>query len=298
MYVLDRDNTHNQHIMSIVGGDYAGNYVNTNIDRPMWAGKYIFNLTSKGTNPNVIASPSRAYLTVNRASNNLEWDTEAPILLKVGEKVDLGIFYQADIWCTFNTDYDEELIELSSEGATSNNPHWFATGLKEGETTLYFGIECRKNDMGFYDFTDSRILSKRIKVEPSSGIEGVIADKDSISVRVQNGTILILNKAADSIVRVFTLHGVLLKETKEQEISDINRGIHIVMVGESFIQSRDMREDDNTITSDSFLEANHLKKNRFLHFELFCAKKNGYWKIQIMILIYWNIIAKIMVFAK
>ena len=139
--------------MSIVGGDYAGNYVNTNIDRPMWAGKYIFNLTSKGTNPNVIASPSRAYLTVNRASNNLEWDTEAPILLKVGEKVDLGIFYQADIWCTFNTDYDEELIELSSEGATSNNPHWFATGLKEGETTLYFGIECRKNDMGFYDFT-------------------------------------------------------------------------------------------------------------------------------------------------
>lgn len=231
MYVLDRDNTHNQHIMSIVGGDYAGNYVNTNIDRPMWAGKYIFNLTSKGTNPNVIASPSRAYLTVNRASNNLEWDTEAPILLKVGEKVDLGIFYQADIWCTFNTDYDEELIELSSEGATSNNPHWFATGLKEGETTLYFGIECRKNDMGFYDFTDSRILSKRIKVEPSSGIEGVIADKDSISVRVQNGTILILNKAADSIVRVFTLHGVLLKETKEQEISDINRGIHIVMVG-------------------------------------------------------------------
>ncbi|WP_289759421.1 hypothetical protein, partial [uncultured Duncaniella sp.] len=50
-------------------------------------------------------------------------------------------------------------------------------------------------------------------------------------VRVQNGTILILNKAADSIVRVFTLHGVLLKETKEQEISDINRGIYIVMVG-------------------------------------------------------------------
>ena len=34
-----------------------------------------------------------------------------------------------------------------------------------------------------------------------------------------------------------------------------------------------MREDDNTITSDSFLEANHLKKNRFLHFDFLCEKE-------------------------
>ena len=148
LWFLDKDNKYDQHVATISGGDYAGNYVNTNVDRPMWAGKYIFNLTPKGTNPNVVANPSRAYLTVNRASNNLEWHADSPISVKVGEKVDLGINYQADLWCTFNTDYNEELIKLSSEGETGNAPHWFATGLKEGETTLYFGIECKKNDIG------------------------------------------------------------------------------------------------------------------------------------------------------
>ncbi len=231
LWFLDKDNLCDQHVATISEGDYAGNYVNTNLDRTMWAGKYIFNLTSKGTNPNVVANPSRAYLTVNRASNNLEWNADSPISVKVGEKVDLGISYQADIWCTFNTDYNKELIELSSEGETGNNPHWFATGLKEGETTLHFGIECRKNDMGFYDFTDSRSISKRIKVEASAGIEGIVADNDSITVMAQNGSVLVLNKDDDSIVRVFTLQGVLLQETKEPTITGLNNGLYIITVG-------------------------------------------------------------------
>lgn len=230
LWFLDKDNKYDQHVSTITGGDYAGDYVYTNVDRPMYAGKYIFNLTSKGTNPNVTANPSRAYLTVNRTSNNLEWNAESPISVTVGEKVDLGISYQANLWCSFNTDYDEELMELSSEGAIGNDPHWFATGLKEGETTLYFGIECSKNDMGFYDFTDSRTLSKRIKIEPSSGIEGVAADNNSISVRSHNGSILILNKAEGSLVRVFNLQGALLKETSESEIQDIERGLYIITV--------------------------------------------------------------------
>ncbi len=230
LWFLDKDNKYDQHVATISGGDYAGNYVNTNIDRPMWAGKYIFNLTSKGTNPNVVANPSRAYLTVNRASNNLEWNADSPISIKVGEKVDLGIAYQADLWCTFNTDYNKELIELSSEGETGNAPHWYATGLKEGETTLYFGIECKKNDMGFYDFTDSKTLSKRIKVEASSGVEGIVEDSGSISVLAQNGSVLILNKNDDSVVRIFTLQGVLLQETKESTITGLNNGLYILTV--------------------------------------------------------------------
>ena len=231
LWFLDKDNRYNQHVATINGGDYAGNYVNTNLDRPMWAGKYIFNLTSKGTNPNVVANPSRAYLTVNRTSNNLEWNADSPISVKVGEKVDLGITYQADLWCTFSTDYNEELIELSSEGETGNNPHWFATGLKEGETTLYFGIECKKNDMGFYDFTDSRTLSKRIIVEPSAGINGVVDEPSSLSVAVNEGHIHILNKDSKEVVRVFSTQGLLLIETIDNEIYNLASGMYIVTIG-------------------------------------------------------------------
>lgn len=232
LWFLDKDNQYNQHIATINGGDYAGNYVNTNIDRPMWAGKYIFNLTSKGTNPNVVANPSRAYLTVNRTSNNLEWNADSPISVKVGEKVDLGITYQADLWCTFNTDYNEELIKISSEGETGNNPHWFVTGLKEGETTLYFGIECKKNDMGFYDFTDSRTLSKRIAVGPSAGINGVVGEHSSLSVAVNEGRLHILNKDSKEVVRVFSTQGLLLIETKDNEIYNLETGLYIVTIGD------------------------------------------------------------------
>lgn len=231
LWFLDNDNRYDQHVATINGGDYAGNYLNTNLDRPMWAGKYIFNLTSKGTNPNVVANPSRAYLTVNRTSNNLEWNADSPITVNIGEKVDLGITYQADLWCTFNTDYNEELIEISSEGEVSNNPHWFATGLKEGETTLYFGIECSKNEMGFYDFTDSRTLSKRIVVEPSAGINEVVGENSSLSVVVKEGRIHILNKGSKEVVRVFSMQGLLIIETMDNEICNLATGLYIVTIG-------------------------------------------------------------------
>ena len=231
LWFLDKDNKFPQHVSTISGGDYAGNYVNTNVDRTMWAGKYIFNLISKGTNPNVVANPARAYLTVNRASNNLEWNKDATITVKVGEKVDLGITYQADLWCTFNTDYDEELIELSSEGKSGNNPHWFATGLKEGQTTLYFGIECKKNDMGFYDFTDSRTLYKRIVVEPSAGINGVVSDENATSIITKEGSIHILNKSPEAIARVYTIQGNMIAETTDNVVSNLQSGLYILTVG-------------------------------------------------------------------
>ena len=231
LWFLDKDNTFDQHVTTISSGDYAGNYVNTNIDRPMWAGKYIFNLTSKGTNPNVTANPSRAYLTINRASNNLEWNTDSPITVKVGEKVDLGISYQADLWCIFNTDYDKELIELSSEGATGNDPHWFATGLNEGETTLYFGIECKKNDMGFYDFSDSRIMSKQIIVEPSSGINAVTKDDFSVYVNVNGRKVHVYNKGTNELMRVYTIQGTKIYETTEDEVRNLDKGLYLIRIG-------------------------------------------------------------------
>lgn len=236
LWYLDGDNRSQNHVATITGGEYAGNYISTNIDRSMWAGKYIFNLTPKGTNPNVVANPARAYLTVNRASNNLEWNTSSPIKVKMGEKVDLGITYQADLWCKFNTEFDEDIISLSSEGETGNNPRWFATGLKEGETTLYFSIECMKNDMGFYDFSDSRTVSKKVIVEPSlDGIEGVVSDNNNITIKVADGQIMVINAPLDSTVRVFNLQGELIIESKEHVIDGLAKGIYIVTVsGKSF----------------------------------------------------------------
>ncbi len=231
LWFLDGDNQYDNHVATITSGSYAGNYVNTNYDRPMWAGKYIFNLRSKGTNPNLEANPSRAYLTVNRASTNLEWDANSPISVKVGDKVDLGISYQADLWCKFNTSYDDQLIELTSEGETSNDPHWYATGLQEGETTLYFDIECQKNDMGFYDFSDSRRLSKKIVIGPSSAIDDLSSDYDNVSVTASNGRIVISNMAEDAIAKVYNMQGALVAKTAERVIDSLSPDLYIVSVG-------------------------------------------------------------------
>lgn len=235
LWFLDKDNKYPQHVIYISGGDYAGDYVSTNYDRTMWAGKYIFNLIPTGNNPNVVANPSRAYLTVNRASNNLEWDADSPIILSVGEKVDLGITYQSDLWCEFDTTYNDELIELSSYGAIGNDPHWYATGLNEGETTLYFSISCKKNDMGFYDFSDSSTLSKRIIVNPRASVNG-ISDSDDITVLSNNQEILILNKPSSLPVYLFNLQGTLLNSTTADRIQCPDKGIHIVKVGDKVLK--------------------------------------------------------------
>lgn len=234
---LDKDNKDpNLHVESITGGDYAGNYINTNADGPTYAGKYIFRLTPKGTNPNIIANPSRAFLTVNRTSTNLAWDNESPIVVGIGETIDLGISYQADGWCRFHTDYDKELLSLTSEGEWGNTPHWYATGLKEGETTMYFSIECMKNDMGFYNFSYSNTLSKRIKViDNGSGINDVISDGYDISVHVSDKKIFIDNKPETMIVRIYNLQGLKVTETQSDTIEGLLPDIYIVHVnGRSF----------------------------------------------------------------
>lgn len=230
LWFLDKDNKYDQHVATISAGDYAGNYVYTNIDRPMWAGKYIFNLVPKRTNTDVVVDPSRAYLTVNQTSNNLEWNSGSPISIKIGEKVDLGISYQADLWCTFNTDYNNELIELSSDRANGNDPHWYATGLKTGETTLYFGIECKKNDMGFYDFTNSSTLSKRIKIETSSGINEVTKDDSSVYVTTNRGKILVHNKDINELVKIYTIDGSIITTTMDNEVCNLANGLYIVTI--------------------------------------------------------------------
>ncbi len=230
LYYLDKDDKYPElQMFKVSGNEYAGGYINTN-ETEMNAGKYAYVLEPKeGGNPNIVANPSKAFITVNRASTNLEWDKGTPIVVEVGEKIDLGINYQANMFCDISTEYNSEIIELSSDSKKSMQPHWYAKGLKEGETTLYFGIKCRKNDKGFYDFKDSKILSKRIMVVASTGIDGIKTDKMSVSGA--QGRITVSGKADEEICRVYTTDGVLWTETKQPVVENVPGGIYVVKVG-------------------------------------------------------------------
>lgn len=228
IWALDKEEKYTQHVTTISGGEYAGKYIN--YDGPTYTGKYIFNLTTKGTNPNVTADPGMAYLTVNKAATNLEWDAPSTISVGVGESVDLGISYQADLYCKFSTEYDGEIIEISSESSTGQEPHWYAKGLKEGTTNLSFGIECIKNDWGFYNFSDSRVLSKTIKVVPNTGIADAVSEGNAVKVYTRNGNIVIDNKPADELCRIYNLQGKLLMSTKEAVIDGLGRGVYVVVI--------------------------------------------------------------------
>lgn len=229
LWFLDKDLIYTDHVATIAGGEYAGKYVNTNIERPTDAGKYIFNLTPKGKNPNVVANPSRAYLTVNRASNELDWSKPSPIVVGINETIDLGINYKADLWCEFTTDYDESLITIKANDSQSNNPKWTVTGLKEGETTMKFSISCKANEMGFYNFTDSPRVSKTIRVVPYSGIDEITSECD-VNVIASRGKITIVNKSEGAVCRVFALNGEKVAETTDNEIGGLSAGLYVVVV--------------------------------------------------------------------
>lgn len=232
LWFIDGDNKYSNHVYTETSGSYEGNYVNTNYERPMQAGKYIFNLTSKGNTPNVVANPSRCYLTVETNSTNLAWNDSSPIIVKVGETVELDISYLAYIYCQFNVYYDEDIITLTAINQTSNSSQWFVTGLKEGETTVSLAISCLKNDMGFYDFYDSKTVSKKIKVllaDPNiDAVEEI--DPEKISIRVFNN-IIYTEKPEEIITYVYDLNGNLIIETSNSQIDNLQRGIYIIRVG-------------------------------------------------------------------
>ncbi len=219
LWFLDGDNRYSNHVATITGGDYAGKYVNTNSDRVMYAGKYIFNLKSKGTNPNVTVGESRAYVTVEPTSTHLSWNSSVTIRVPIGQTVDLGITYQADLWCSFTTTFDEGYFTLSVKDKTGSDPHWYATGVKEGNTRLYFSIECNKNEMGFYNFSNSNKLSRYIKVVEDSGVEDVIDDQMPVTFMVYN------------------LQGVLVLNTEDAEaVNRLPKGLYIVNGKKMLIQ--------------------------------------------------------------
>ena len=128
------------------------------------------------------------------------------------------------------TDYDEALIELSAEAQESDEPHWMVKGLKEGVTTLHFGIENLKNMWGYYNFYDSETLTKTIKVVPATGIGSVTVNENNVSV--EDGNIVV--EDAMGLVSVYTVGGTLVKSVKaggnRVEIAVPGRGIYVVKV--------------------------------------------------------------------
>ena len=231
LWFMDGDNKYSNHVYTESSGSYKGNYVNTNYDRPMQAGKYIFNLTSKGTNKNLVANPSRCYLTVETNSTNLTWNDSSPIIIQEGKTVELDISYLAYIYCQFNVNYDKDVITLSVNDQASNYSQWFATGLKEGETTVSIGISCLKNDMGFYDFYDSKIISKKIKVIPANANAVENIDNEAIIIMVENKTINISNKPENVYAYIYDTSGNLILRTADNIIEGISKGLYIVKIG-------------------------------------------------------------------
>lgn len=181
IWALDGENKYPQHVWTVAGGSYAGNYVN--YSGATYAGKYIMTIAGfKTANPNlqVDQKTARAYLTVGKASNELQWADEEPITVAVGETKELGISYGADLYCKFNLVFDESLIQVRAADKETNQSKWYIVGLKEGTTDLSFNISCMKNDWGFYNFDASQTLTRRIQIVPATDI-----NKTTVSSEVQ-----------------------------------------------------------------------------------------------------------------
>lgn len=181
IWALDGENKYPQHVWTVAGGSYAGNYVN--YLGATYAGKYIMTIAGfKTANPNlqVDQKTARAYLTVEKASNELQWADEEPITVAVGETKELGISYGADLYCKFNLVFDESLIQVRAADKETNQSKWYIVGLKEGTTDLSFNISCMKNDWGFYNFDASQTLTRRIQIVPATDI-----NKTTVSSEVQ-----------------------------------------------------------------------------------------------------------------
>ena len=180
VWALDGENKYSQHVWNIASGSYAGSYIN--YSGATYAGKYIMTITGlKTSNPNlqIDSKTARAYLTVEQASNNLQWNAdEQPITVAVGETKELDISYNADLYCNFNLAFDENLIQVRASGKQTNQSKWYVVGLKEGTTDLSFNISCLKNEWGYYNFSNSQTLSKRIKVLPATGVNNASVEGD------------------------------------------------------------------------------------------------------------------------
>lgn len=80
--------------------------------------------------------------------------------------------------------------------------------------------------------TDGSNLSATCKIDVSSAINGINNDsKSNESIVIGKRIIRILNKDSEKTVKVYSMQGVLIKETIQDVIKDLQSGLYIVTVG-------------------------------------------------------------------
>ena len=181
IWALDSENKYSQHVWNVSSGSYSGSYVNYIADGATDVGKYIITITGiKTPNPNIQldSKTARAYLTIEEASNNLQWNDDDVIEVEIGEAKELNIAYDADLYSMFNVGFEESVIQVRASNKETNHAKWYVVGLQEGITKLSFNISSRKNDWGFYNFGNSKTITKTIKVITSTGIGQISNNND------------------------------------------------------------------------------------------------------------------------
>lgn len=151
IWALDNENKYSQHVWNVSSGSYSGSYVNYIADGATDVGKYIITITGiKTPNPNIKldSQTARAYLTIEKASNNLLWNDDDVIEVEMGKAKELNIAYDADLYSMFNLGFDESVIQVRASNKETNHAKWYVVGLQEGITKLSFNISSRKNDWG------------------------------------------------------------------------------------------------------------------------------------------------------
>lgn len=181
IWALDSENKYSQHVWNVSSGSYSGSYVNYIADGATDVGKYIITITGiKTPNPNIQldSKTARAYLTIEEASNNLQWNDDDVIEVEMGKAKELNIAYDADLYSMFNLGFDEGVIQVRASNKETNHAKWYVVGLQEGITKLSFNISSRKNDWGFYNFGNSQTITKTIKVITPTGIGQISNNND------------------------------------------------------------------------------------------------------------------------
>lgn len=181
IWALDSENKYSQHVWNVSSGSYSGSYVNYIADGATDVGKYIITITGiKTPNPNIQldSKTARAYLTIEEACNNLQWNDDDVIEVEIGEAKELNIAYDADLYSMFNLGFDESVIQVRASNKETNHAKWYVVGLQEGFTDLSFNISSRKNDWGFYNFGNSQTITKTIKVITPTGIGQISSNND------------------------------------------------------------------------------------------------------------------------
>lgn len=83
---------------------------------------------------------------------------------------------------------------------------------------------------------DGSNLKAECEIQIYSGIEGISHDESSDIILVKNGVIHVVNKDPNALVRVFSTQGILILETFDNEVGNLESGLYIVTIGNKRIK--------------------------------------------------------------